>query len=180
MNAGDVELGTPRSVGEQAVMVACYVMVLGVGILALVRASYEIGDFNGPWTTGRVVVLACEAALGLWSLKLALWPTSHIYHLWDRVFAGPSGVRAGMRGRVSYAWTEISGFEIDADNRSKRPRCIMVLQDGRRMTLSALREVDDGAGNPINPGAVEADAMKLRRMLDEARGTSPDPASMGR
>ena len=166
----EVELGTPRSHGENAFVLACFVCCGGFGVFAPFEASrYFVG------ATGAVVAML-YLAFGLSMLWVVLGPRSALYELWHRVFAGPDGVRAGIGGRTTYRWSEVSSFEVAAANQ-KYPRCTMVLHDGRQVELRTLRHVDTGLGDIINRGAVEADADRLRSMLDDARSSQPTAAS---
>jgi len=173
MLSTDVELGSPRSHGENWFMLSCCVLCVGVGVLALFWASRYFVDALGA------VAATLFFAWGLSMLWLALGPQSTLYELWHRVFAGPDGVRAGIGGRTTYRWSEVASFDVGAGN-DRGPRCTMVLHDGRRVVLRTLRDVDTGFGDVINRGAVEADVDRLRSMLDDARSSQPTASIMTR
>ena len=161
--SSEIELGSPRSEGERLFMVACCLGVLGLGLWMLFSAA---SGLQATSSDGERILTVSIGAFGLGMLWLALRPTSAVYELWDRLYAGPDGVRAGAGGRNCYRWSDIAGFET-LPTRGTGPRAVMDLHDGRRVSLRALREVDDGFGNPTNPGAVDEDVRRLSNMLRE-------------
>ena len=170
-HAGEVELGSPRGRGEQIFMVVCCVSVLAVGVWGLVWAIVLLllsGEDDSIGTAVCVAILA----FGLGLVWLAIGPRSFIYELWDRLFVGPEGVRAGARGRQRYRWSEVAGFETVPGTGRRGPTAMMLLSDGRRIKLGALREVDNGIGDIVNPGAVHEGVRQLSLRLRDA---SPAP-----
>ena len=146
-------------------MLACCVLVAGLGVWALGGVSSFLDVGVTPW--GLIAAIAV-LAWGLMVLWLGVGPRSPIYGLSDRLYAGPAGVRTGPGGRDSYPWSEIAGFEAFPPKGS-HPMAAMVLLDGRRIPLRPLRQVDDGMGTVTNEGEAEEALRQLRLMLDEAR-----------
>jgi hypothetical protein len=171
IGSGEVELGSPRSAVERLFMIACRAAVAGVGLFVAVSAATSLAGTSA----GRGLLTVAIGAFGLWLTWLGVRAPAASRGLRDRLYAGPDGVRAGTEGRDRYPWRDIGGFEVVPTAGSAGPRALMLLHDGRRLPLRALREVDDGAGNTTNPGAVEDGVRGLQRMLDEARAAEPSP-----
>jgi len=117
-------------------------LVAVLALNAVIAASLGAGFLAAALSEAGPAALYLACALGgiaggVWLARMAVREAQ------ARLVADRTGIALGMRGRTRYGWSEIDGFEVGAlfdEPKAGHGHCgVMVLRDGKRVGLQALR-----------------------------------------
>ena len=134
-----------------------------LGIARVLAASNGLPAFR--------VIDGVALVAGIWMLAMGTIVGRGLVLLsGSRLVANADGVWLGVSGW--HPWSQIARFEPDTHPKGRDAFGAMILRDGRRIALHALREEEFNYDERSHAHEVSQRLRTLNRLLDEARHAS--------